>query len=360
MFKRCIVTLILASAILVRPVPGSAYEIDVHFYLTYVLARLAGFSIPDASLIARADQSMDDNRTTTAFAFPLPPLHYREHGKLWHAFNVNQDAVMQRFRDLQCRAGVSETADRGLVTTCDSAISVTYPIQLVYLGQFLHYYQDTYAHSNRNEMAKNWSTYRPTFGHLFAGIRPDLVPNRPALAQSMAWDVFCALKAFAMDHGKTLSSNPSHKQINELVVVLARAYDRRHRPATDPSASADTSILTDSNSYHKSADLHNVRCALSAYVNKNDLLPTEPDLQTVGYVKLAFDESGNPQPPPSLESSRHDPITCADRIAHQRRDCRPPFTRAPLTLNATEPHPGRHAMGTVAAAADVVAQGPSE
>src|SRR6185436_12945218 len=45
--------------------PSGLYEIDVHFYLTYFLAKKTGcFTDAEARLIADADQSTDENELT--------------------------------------------------------------------------------------------------------------------------------------------------------------------------------------------------------------------------------------------------------------------------------------------------------
>ena len=43
-----------------------AYEADIHFSTTYVLARAAGWTEADALTIASANQAMDENQDTVA------------------------------------------------------------------------------------------------------------------------------------------------------------------------------------------------------------------------------------------------------------------------------------------------------
>jgi hypothetical protein len=301
--QRFVLALMLVLAVLVsQSAPVPAYEIDVHFYLTYVLARLAGLADPEAWLVARADQSLDDNNATTAFTFPLPPRNYREHGRHWHALNVGQAAVMQRFKALQCRADVSETFDRAVRTTCERQISAVSVGGLIALGQFLHYYQDTYAHSRAAELTSGWIPYGATFGHLFQGIQPDLIPNRPMLAQRMALDVFAALKQFAAEHGKMRGSYPSEQQIRDLVDVVGGAY---------PAFSGLPLERFGKPTYlYGSADLHKVRCALSAYVKRTGILVDAPDVGDVAYRRLTFDEQGAALPVPELTSAAIERIRC--------------------------------------------------
>jgi hypothetical protein len=316
-FKRCVFVAVLTIAVLLRPAPAAAYDIDVHFYLTYVLARLAGLTDPQAFLVARADQSLDDNSATTAFQFPLPPRHYRAHGKAWHALNRDQATVMQRFRVLQCRAGVTRTLDRNIETGCAAAPSANDPLLFVALGEFLHYYQDTYAHSRSSELTPDWVPYGATFGHFFAGVGPDLVANRPALAELMAVDVFEALKTFAVSRGEVRDRYASERQIRAIVGVLAGAYPREPgipRPRDGkqpPHMSNGMPVYWDDLHFFDPANLHTTRCALSAYLSSSGILSGAPDVAKVRYTRLGLDERGDPQPQAaSFVPSPIEPIRC--------------------------------------------------
>ena len=45
---------------------AQAYEADIHYSTTYVLARAVGWSEPDALTIASANQGVDENQNTVA------------------------------------------------------------------------------------------------------------------------------------------------------------------------------------------------------------------------------------------------------------------------------------------------------
>jgi hypothetical protein len=45
---------------------AQAYEADIHYSATYVLARASGWSTRDARIIASADEGVDENEETVA------------------------------------------------------------------------------------------------------------------------------------------------------------------------------------------------------------------------------------------------------------------------------------------------------
>ena len=185
---------------------------------------------------------------------------------------------------------------------------------MVALGQFLHYYQDTYAHSRRSELTAAWTPYGPTFGHFFEGIQPDLIPNRPTLARLMAWEVYCTLKTFAIDHGHGLATYPDRAQIDSLVDAVSSAYrdDRGHRPPPEGAGGRPAPGSGRLNHY-RPANLVEVRCGLSAQLKRDKLFLDEPDVKYVGYAVLAYDSAELPKPPlPELQPSRFDPVSCPD------------------------------------------------
>ncbi len=99
-----------------------AYGGDTHYYLRFASALDTCFDWDEAHLIASADYLVDKNRTTTAEKHPL-----KKHNKInWHAFSRNQE----RFNELWER--VLQEQNREL--------------QLVKLGQFLHYTSDWESH----------------------------------------------------------------------------------------------------------------------------------------------------------------------------------------------------------------------
>jgi hypothetical protein len=112
----CAVLLFLA------PAPAWSYGGDTHYYLCYANALAACFDWDEAHLIASANYLIDKNRTTTAEKHP-----FKTHNKInWHAFGRDEE----RFNALWERVLAEEDPT----------------LQLVKLGQFLHYISDWESH----------------------------------------------------------------------------------------------------------------------------------------------------------------------------------------------------------------------
>jgi RHS repeat-associated protein len=127
--------------------PDGFYERDVHFDLTQVLAYAAGYSSAQSSMIARADQGVDDSPVTGPFV----------------GYGARRDF---HFTTAERRAEMWNFAwnENGL-------------------GTYLHSEQDSYSHAG----------FGPGLGHLFAGHAPDKTYNDPSKADLMANDTYRSL-----------------------------------------------------------------------------------------------------------------------------------------------------------------------
>jgi hypothetical protein len=116
--------LILAFVLAVGTVGQlAAFSRDTHYYLTYVTTLGACFDWREAHIIASANRRIDGQSATKA-----EPNILKTHAKVqWHAFG-HDDA---RLRELWFRA--LDEPDKDL--------------QLIYLGQFLHFLQDWESHA---------------------------------------------------------------------------------------------------------------------------------------------------------------------------------------------------------------------
>ncbi len=114
--------LVAAVLLMVTSTQAFGYGGDTHYYLHFGIALEACFDWDEAHLIASANYLIDKNRTTTSEKHPLS----RQSKIDWHAFGGNEE----RFNTLWER--VLAEKDRG--------------VQLVKLGQFLHFVSDWEAH----------------------------------------------------------------------------------------------------------------------------------------------------------------------------------------------------------------------
>jgi len=127
--------------------PTGKYSVDVHLYLTDVLAQAAGYSRRQAHQIAEADENIDVNPKTN----PLNPFNFGAR-RDWHfTSQARRDELWGKFEESR---------------------------NLTDLGSFFHPEQDSYSH-------KGFGWF---FGHLFAGHEPDITKNDPEKADNMAKD----------------------------------------------------------------------------------------------------------------------------------------------------------------------------
>jgi RHS repeat-associated protein len=155
------------------------YEEDVHRYLTEVLAMAVGFDATNAAAIARADQGVDDNPSTSASAGYDARRDYHfttaeRRDVMWAAFEAS-----------------GATAD---------------------LGSYLHAEQDSYSHAG----------YGPRTGHATALTAPDKTYNDSDKAGRMAKDSYDRLSMAAERLGVSGSKLPWAK-IDALVGDFNRA-----------------------------------------------------------------------------------------------------------------------------------------
>ena len=175
---RSLVWLLLASALLVLAVPASAYYPDVHYELTYYLARKVGFDQEQAHRLASAAEAIDEDDETE-------PLQIDEFGPggdaqtprfLFHAFMPSRVYADQYARAKQAGAGAADADAQALGASraaCHERFSVLrqQALRVGNPGVYLHYYQDVFCHG------KYWSKV----GHGMDGCYPDyLVSERTA------------------------------------------------------------------------------------------------------------------------------------------------------------------------------------
>lgn len=134
--------------------PLGLYQKDVHYDLTFWLARQAGYSVNDARAIAGADQGVDDSWKT------CPIMCGVQARQDWH------------FTDNLRRSDLWNNAVQSGNLTA--------------LGQFLHAQQDAYSHRG----------YDAEWGHARHGTAPDIACRRPELAIKMAQDTYTYLRVF--------------------------------------------------------------------------------------------------------------------------------------------------------------------
>ena len=176
-----------------------AYEPDTHFSLTYTLARLACFSHKEALTIASADAAIDDCSHTD-------PFFASGHNPLWHALDDSKEKVLARKNALWSYAVTSKS--------------------LVKLGQYFHYQQDVYSHSEQFNSLSNFVPYGPTFGHAGALRQVDRPPFLRGRADQMAVETFHNCKSFLQD---VLGRAPADVPDSVVIQLVSAQCDAYHR-----------------------------------------------------------------------------------------------------------------------------------
>jgi hypothetical protein len=165
--------LALLLAIIVAT-PSYGFETDVHYGLTYWLARKAGFSAQDAKQIASADQELDEGPSVPA---PWAVIHILiSNSKTDYDFvRVNHfpsDAVKPDDPENREVVAGSPAATSGADDAVgDSADSRTKEAQLWKLGVALHPLQDSWSHRGTPDIP-----FRPVYE-----LRPKMSYGHPCL-----------------------------------------------------------------------------------------------------------------------------------------------------------------------------------
>lgn len=167
--------------------PLGLYEEDVHHYLTWYLARAAGFSETTAAAIGFQAQELDlDPRSATEGGV--------DHGNM----------AKYHFVDAAQLASLSRTAREGAELSSS---------QLRKIGEFIHALEDTYSHQ-KNQQHRVFGDYFHDmgegidWGHGLHRHRPDWTWDRPELAMEMARETLEQLSELCQDYFGTCTPLP--------------------------------------------------------------------------------------------------------------------------------------------------------
>ena len=162
--------------------PLGLYQSDIHYYMTFFLAMAAGIDYNDARIIALATQYVDNNPQTrpvdesnilTIMASPLWNQNQlaRYHFVLWES-DANGKTVFSSSSD------ITQHDSTQLNRLYDaSAKAPTKCAQLQFFGEYLHAFEDTFAHRDKANVPYGVNN---GFGHgLAAGSNPDYTYNEP-------------------------------------------------------------------------------------------------------------------------------------------------------------------------------------
>ena len=133
--------------------PAQAYEADIHYSTTYVLARAVGWSEADALTIASANQGVDENQDTVAalevdttpspsFGYVASSLRQAEKNLRFHCFSKTRGQAGQISADVRevISGHFAEVPDHDEDPRRNTR-------RLIAIGVALHCQQDAYSHA---------------------------------------------------------------------------------------------------------------------------------------------------------------------------------------------------------------------
>jgi len=226
--------------------PLGLYESDIHYYMTFFLAMAAGVSYDDARTIAFGDEYVDDN-----------PLTRPVDGSSWlttvGSIFVNQNKLLDYHFTLsssdKTSSGYGKTdgnyqnSDLTLPSTSPSAqlanligASEKAPTgcgQLQFFGEYLHAFEDTFSHRQKNNKPYDALDFGLGIGHGLDGHEPDYTYDndsngwnmRSARTLVMEEEVFNKLKSQFGDSTKAMSWDK--------VKAVADEFNKTHEDESD-------------------------------------------------------------------------------------------------------------------------------
>jgi RHS repeat-associated protein len=198
-----------------RTDPTGLYEIDVHYYLTYYLAKRTGcFTEGQSVAIAHGDQSTDEIEKFS------PGLGKRYENSTYHALTPT------------ARAGQGSSL---------LEFNAMNPIDYVAYGRSLHYRQDTFSHAGY--------PYE-NVGHLSGGHYWDKTNSDPARAVRMAADTWDSLVGFANATGCQCKPRWTSDMIDTIAsFIAAPGSDTPSLNAIDSAGELENFFITNPGSF---------------------------------------------------------------------------------------------------------------
>ena len=188
------------------------YGMNMHFYMTYMLARQSGMPEGTAMQLAIWAQYPDAESKLNASS---------SLGRRWAPWDTDEfstkDWMVKVQSYLHQLSGDNPRKRVCVRETLKAMISNEH--DLAKQGMLLHAFEDTYAHLNMDAKEKTWEKegagYDPGFGHGGSFHRPDLIALRPWLAKAAVTNVFDALTGGKGDASQLTSELATIDQIGQ-------------------------------------------------------------------------------------------------------------------------------------------------
>ena len=183
--------------------PTGLYDVDVHFYLTYYLAKRTGcFNDPEARQIAEGDQRSDQDDDKK-------PAWGKKWVRTWHGpVAVPDEAQQKKNADFHAFGTPEQNAARAAELLSQASQGGS---NLWAFGTYLHFIQDSYSH---REYAGN-----TTWGQASGGESRDHTSFDKGKAMDMAHDTYDRLERFGEMRGCHCHGDPDWKVVQDFIDV---------------------------------------------------------------------------------------------------------------------------------------------
>lgn len=237
--------------------PLGLYQSDIHYYMTFFLAVAAGVPAEEARIIALAAQYVDENPATRPVEFipgtntvnPLVALHNQPQLLSYHfvlsdgSSGKTNSIYTNPFLDI-----VTTTPSTQLQLLAQASANAPNPCAKAQLfGEYLHAFEDTYSHRNKNNLpydALGW--FGVGVGHGLAdGSEPDYTFNNDTNGWGVRYQRTLAME-LAVFNKFTTSSFATGKAIDiNILKATLNQFNAFQESEGKPNNPADfTSKLT--------------------------------------------------------------------------------------------------------------------
>jgi RHS repeat-associated protein len=203
--------------------PLGLYDIDVHYYLTFFLARVAGVSVQEAYTIALATYYIDNNDLTRPLNLGigheqrLLTYHFTQSGsdskyepdKYFFSTLVYSEARVKNPWNNQLTNLLA--ASNKVKSRCAKA---------QFFGEFLHTFEDTFAHRTQNNVPIELNLVGGVAtGHAAWGKSPDLTYNHYAPSST-----FYTKQEGAWDLNESRTLNMEKETLDRLIAYSGKSF----------------------------------------------------------------------------------------------------------------------------------------
>jgi RHS repeat-associated protein len=286
--------------------PTGLYEIDVHYYMTYFLAVMAGIDSNTALRIALGDQYVDDNPNTSPMpnGISLDSLKNNKLALLDYHFVLSDSSdpnastygdTLSPYKNGNVSSVTGNPSPQLTKLKCYADNAPDTNSRSQFFGEYLHAFEDTFGHRDSSNVPIDALSEFGGTGHTMYGHNPDYTYNHSSaipLPGHMNWDtneartdamesaVFSELKAYAARLGT--ASSATFGQI-EIVVDAFNSYAEN-----ESNTGADGLFATAPNSPPNAPKIDDSPGSASINATSKKLIELNTALKQVGLSAIPY------------------------------------------------------------------------